>query len=71
MFSNEKRQVKQIKTSHSLNPVPFWIVDSGYDGEYQMAEVDTPGLANIAATICNLLGYEAPEGYDKSLIEFK
>lgn len=69
MFSI-KNGVKQVKTSHSLNPVPFWIVDSGYGGEYRMAGLQTPGLSNIAATICNLLGYEKPEGYDPALIEF-
>ena len=35
-----------------------------------MAEIDTPGLTNIAGTILNLLGYENVEDYDKSLIEF-
>src|SRR3972149_5981175 len=30
---------KEIKTSHSLNPVPFWILDSGFAGEYGMAQV--------------------------------
>lgn len=70
MFSI-KNGVRQVKTSHSLNPVPCWIVDSAFDGEYTMAGLETPGLSNVAATICNLLGYEAPEGYDPSLIEFK
>ncbi len=62
---------KQISTAHSLNPVPCAIVDSGYNGEYEMAKVKTPGLANVAATLLNLLGYEAPKEYATSLIEFK
>ncbi len=33
-----------------------------------MAAVDKPGLSNVAATLCNLLGFQAPEGYDPSLI---
>ncbi len=70
MFS-VKNGVRQPKTSHSLNPVPCWIVDSGYDGEYTLAGLEQRGLSNVAATICNLLGYEAPDGYDPSLIEFK
>jgi len=69
MFS-VKNGRKQVKTAHSLNPVPFWIVDSGYDGEYEMAEVENPGLSNVAATLLNLLGYEKPEDYDPSLIRF-
>ena len=62
---------KQVSTAHSLNPVPCAIVDSGYNSEYEMAKVNTPGLANVAATLLNLLGYEAPKEYAPSLIEFK
>ena len=35
----------------------------------KLAGVDKPGLANVAATVCNLLGYEAPEDYEPSLVE--
>ncbi|MBI3602632.1 MAG: 2,3-bisphosphoglycerate-independent phosphoglycerate mutase [Candidatus Omnitrophica bacterium] len=62
---------KQVSTAHSLNPVPCAMVDSGYRDEYEMAKVNTPGLANVAATLLNLLGYEAPKEYAPSLIEFK
>jgi 2,3-bisphosphoglycerate-independent phosphoglycerate mutase len=65
-----KNGKRSPKTAHSLNPVPFWIVDSGYAGEYEMAGLDTPGLSNVAATLLNLLGYEKPEGYDPALIRF-
>ncbi|HOM65427.1 MAG TPA: 2,3-bisphosphoglycerate-independent phosphoglycerate mutase [Ignavibacteriales bacterium] len=66
----EKNGKKEIKTSHTLNPVPFIIFDPQYAGEYKMANVENPGLTNVAATILNLLGYEKPEDYDPSLIEF-
>ena len=66
----EKNGVRTPKTAHTLNPVPFAIVDSGYGGEYRMAKVDKPGLANVAATVLNLLGYAAPGDYRPSLIEF-
>jgi 2,3-bisphosphoglycerate-independent phosphoglycerate mutase len=59
------------KTSHTLNPVPFIIVDPDYNGEYEMAEVKDPGLTNIASTILNLLGYEKVEDYDPSLVTFR
>lgn len=59
-----------VKTAHTLNPVPFAIVDSDYTGEYKLADVKEAGLANIAATICNLLGYEKPAEYESSLIAF-
>ena len=65
-----KKEKKVLKTSHTLNKVPFVIIDSGYKGEYRMANVEKPGLSNIAATICNLLGFEKPEDYDPSLITF-
>jgi len=65
-----KNGKKEVKTAHTLNPVPFVIVDSDYKGEYRMANLPRKGLTNIAATICNLLGFEKPEEYDPSLIEF-
>jgi 2,3-bisphosphoglycerate-independent phosphoglycerate mutase len=61
---------KIVCTAHSLNPVPCAIVDAGYKGEYKMANLSQRGLSNIAATLLNLLGFEKPEDYDPSLIEF-
>ena len=60
-----------ISTAHSLNPVPCAIVDAGYQGEYQIADLKERGLANVAATLLNLLGYEQPKDYAPSLIAFK
>ena len=65
-----KNGKKIVSTAHSLNPVPFVIVDSGYQGEYKIADLSKRGLSNVAATILNLLGYEKPENYDPALIEF-
>jgi 2,3-bisphosphoglycerate-independent phosphoglycerate mutase len=62
---------KQVSTAHSLNPVPCVIVDPGYQGEYQMADLKEKGLANVAATLLNLLGFEQPKDYAPSLITFK
>jgi len=70
MFTIDKKGAKSVKTAHSLNPVPFIIDDSLYRGEYRMADIKEKGLSNIAATLLNLLGYEKPEDYDPSLIEF-
>jgi len=69
MFTVEKG-VKIPKTSHTLNPVPFIIIDPLYKGEYRMRKLEKPGLSAVAATILNLLGYEKVEDYDGSLIEF-
>ncbi|MDZ7370571.1 MAG: 2,3-bisphosphoglycerate-independent phosphoglycerate mutase [candidate division KSB1 bacterium] len=67
----EKNGVRSVKTSHTLNPVPFVIVDKAYGGEYRLAPIEKPGLSNIAATLLNLLGFEKPADYDASLITFE
>jgi 2,3-bisphosphoglycerate-independent phosphoglycerate mutase len=62
----------QPKTAHTLNPVPFTIVDPSFKGEYELdAGVKNPGLSNVAATALNLMGYEPPEGFDPSLIRLR
>ncbi len=66
----EKDGVRSPKTSHTLSPVPFVIHDARYDGEYQLTGTPNEGLANIAATTFNLLGYLAPDDYEHSLISF-
>lgn len=69
MFT-ERDGVRVAKTSHTLNPVPLVIHDPGYHGDYRMAGRADPGLSNIAATLLNLLGFQAPDDYRPSLIEF-
>lgn len=66
----EKDGERTIKTSHTLSPVPFAIYDPNYDGEYHMAAPVDAGLTNVAATLLNLLGFQAPGDYRQSLIEF-
>ena len=68
---NMKNGKKDVKTAHTLNPVPFIIYDPNYNGEYKMAKIETPGLTNIAGTILNLLGYKNVDGYDPSLVTFE
>ncbi|MBW1900061.1 MAG: 2,3-bisphosphoglycerate-independent phosphoglycerate mutase [Deltaproteobacteria bacterium] len=69
MFTIDKNGNKKVKTAHTLNPVPFVIYDPGYNGEYEMADIEKPGLSNVAGTLLNLLGYENVDGYDASLIK--
>jgi 2,3-bisphosphoglycerate-independent phosphoglycerate mutase len=70
MFLQEG-DVKAMKTSHTLNPVPFTIIDTAYKGEYHLRDdIARPSLSNVAATVFNLLGYEAPADYEPSLIQF-
>jgi 2,3-bisphosphoglycerate-independent phosphoglycerate mutase len=55
------------KTSHTLNPVPFSLIDPEVKIKLKPQDPNF-GLANVAATVLDLLGYEAPEGYHPSLI---
>ncbi len=62
----------KAKTSHTLNPVPLVIYDNFYADAYTVKEDrGTFGLSNVAATAVNLLGYEAPEMWDESVITLK
>ena len=62
----------KAKTSHTLNPVPCIIYDNFYSDKYTVKEQKASfGLSDVAATTVNLLGYEAPEMWDESLIEIK
>ncbi|MGL4388689.1 MAG: 2,3-bisphosphoglycerate-independent phosphoglycerate mutase, partial [Brevinema sp.] len=72
MWSIDKKTGAKVPhTAHTLAPVPFIIYDPSYNGEYTLAKVEEPaGLANVAATICNLSGFEAPAEYNSSLIKF-
>ena len=61
----------KAKTSHTLNPVPCIVYDNHYSDRYTLKENAGFGLANVAATTVNLLGYEAPSMWCESLIEMK
>ncbi len=60
----------KAKTSHTLNPVPCYIYDNFYKDAYTLEE-GSFGLANVAATVVTMMGYEAPEMWEKSLIKLK
>lgn len=60
----------QILTSHTLQPVPVAIGGPGlHPGVKFRNDIQTPGLANVAATVMNLHGFEAPADYETTLIE--
>ena len=68
----EKDGSFKSKTSHTLNPVPCIIYDNFYSENYTVkADNGQFGLANVAATMVTLLGYEAPEMWNESIIEIK
>jgi 2,3-bisphosphoglycerate-independent phosphoglycerate mutase len=59
----------KAKTSHTLNPVPFILITDSASAGFQLQTEKTDGkLSNLAATVMNLLGFEAPADYDVSLI---
>ncbi len=70
-FIKDKKTGQYMKkTSHTLNTVPFIIVDPENKNSYQInKKIESPGIGNVASTILNLLGFEKPEEYLPSLIE--
>ncbi len=61
----------RAKTSHSLNPVPCFIVDGTGSGALRLAPAaaaGTLGISSLAATCLTLLGYRPPEDYDPSVV---
>lgn len=60
-------------TSHTLCPVPFIIIDPACQNRYRIdtSGITKPGLANVAATVCNILGFEAPAKYHASLLKYQ
>ncbi|MEN8189634.1 MAG: 2,3-bisphosphoglycerate-independent phosphoglycerate mutase [Thermodesulfobacteriota bacterium] len=65
----EKNGVRAPMVAHTKNPVPLILQDFSEKNQLSFNSVEQPGLANVAATICNLLGFEAPADYEPSLIE--
>ena len=61
----------KAKTSHTLNPVPFIVYDNFYADKYTLKQGRSDfGLSNVAATTVNLLGYDAPDMWDESIVNF-
>ncbi|MBR6255664.1 MAG: 2,3-bisphosphoglycerate-independent phosphoglycerate mutase [Clostridiales bacterium] len=62
----------KAKTSHTLNPVPCIFYDNTEKKDkYEVVDSDSYGLANIAATIADLLGVEKPDCWESSMIKMK
>lgn len=64
MLEKNKKGAVQVRTAHSLNPVPFII----YGADVTVKEVAGAGLANVAATVATLMGLEPPKSWEESLI---
>jgi len=57
------------KTSHTLNPVPCIFYAGQTPASLRIRPDPELGLSNLAATIVNLLGYQAPEIWDRGILE--
>jgi 2,3-bisphosphoglycerate-independent phosphoglycerate mutase len=69
----DKNGKMKAKTSHTLNKVPCIIYDNTDAKNHYTVKTDEGnfGLSNVAATMVNLMGYEAPAKWDESVIELK
>ena len=63
MLEKNKKGALQVRTAHSLSPVPFII--EGWDGTLKEGSF---GLANVAATVAQLLEIPAPKVWEESLL---
>ncbi len=69
MFDRRPDGALQVRTSHTLNRVPFAIVDPREPGGGpRVAPGPAAGLSNVASTCLELLGYTPPETYRASLL---
>ena len=55
------------RTAHSLNPIPFALVDPRQ--QWQFTHPEQPCLAHIGSTLLSLAGIALPRGYVPSLLE--
>lgn len=67
MLEKNKKGVIAVRTAHSLNPVPFVIVDP--EKRFDIAEKDSYGLANVAPTVADVLGLEPFEDWMSSMLK--
>jgi 2,3-bisphosphoglycerate-independent phosphoglycerate mutase len=58
----------RARTSHTLNPVPLFLHDQVSGGRLGLRQDPEAGLANVAATTLQLLGFEAPPMWRPGLL---
>ena len=64
-MTETKKGKTSVRTAHSLNPVPFIIYDKDHD--WKIVEGNY-GLANVAPTVVKMMGLEAPECWEASMV---
>jgi 2,3-bisphosphoglycerate-independent phosphoglycerate mutase len=62
-----------VKTSHTLNAVPFLIHDPARSDRYEIdpTRAGTAGIASVTATCLELLGLTPPDDLEPSLLRFR
>ena len=67
MLEKNKKGEIQVRTAHSLNRVPFYIVSKD---KYVIKDAESTkyGLANVAPTVAKILGLEAPDCWEESMV---
>lgn len=65
MLEKNKKGDVQVRTAHSLNPVPFIIYDK--DVKYTIKD-GSYGLSNVAPTVVKMFGLTAPDSWQLSMI---
>jgi 2,3-bisphosphoglycerate-independent phosphoglycerate mutase len=62
-----------VKTSHTLNPVPFLIHDADRGDRYEIDpdRAASAGIANVTATCLELLGFAPPDDLEPSLVRWR
>jgi len=74
MLEKNKKGELELRTAHSLNPVPFIVCDKSVEligvGNPDEVGHGSPsiGLANVAPTVAKLMGIEPPACWEKSLL---
>ncbi len=72
VLRDQRTGVPMVKTSHTLNPVPFLIHDPRRGNVYEIdpARAQGAGIANVTATCIELLGLSPPDDLEPSLLRF-
>ena len=66
MLEKNKKGKVEVRTAHSLNPVPFIIYDK--DTRHEMKE-GSFGLANVAPTVAGLMGLKPFDSWEESMLK--
>ena len=66
MLEKNKKGKIEVRTAHSLNKVPFIIVDD--DNTYELNEGEF-GLANVAPTVAKIMELDAPASWEQSIVK--